>query len=55
MYRLGMNDFSFAVTQPPRQTIGADPSYNVFATGNFIAVEAPGRGGFEMRSNTGVT
>ena len=54
MYRLGMNSFTFTTTQPPRQSIAEDDSYDIFKNGNFIAQEAPGRGGFEMRSNTGV-
>ena len=54
MYRLGMNGFTFTTTQPPRQSIAEDDSYDIFKNGNFIAMEAPGRGGFEMRSNTGV-
>ena len=54
MYRLGMNSFTFTTTQPPRQSIAEDDSYDIFKNGNFIAMEAPGRGGFEMRGNTGV-
>ena len=53
-YRLQMNAFTFDPTPPPRAALKDDPSYNIFMNGNYVALEQPGQGGFEVRNNTGI-
>ena len=49
-----MNPLTFSNVLAPRQSILENNTYNIFQNGNLIAMEQPGRAGFELRNNTNV-